>query len=127
MGTSASTTNEPVAVVDTILKDALDLGTAALETALNVYVPFTALPVIKQLIDWGVGWIEGIFYTAISEDTTYLVLKFETFLEKTSYLSAVSDLKAAQLEGDPLKLQAAQAAFAAAASSLIHSDGGAQP
>lgn len=127
MGVDATTINTPVKMVDSILKEVMDLGTAALETALNVYLPFTALPVLKQLIDAGLGWIEGIFYTAIADQGTYLILKFETLLDKTSYLSTVDDLKKAQISNDPLLLSAAEKAWANAASSFIHDDGSAQP
>ena len=127
MGANATTTNQPAEVVDVILKEALDIGMTALETALNAYVPFTALPVVKQLIDMALGWIEGQIYQAIALEGTYLVLKFQTFVEKNNYNQAVSDLKAAQIGGDPLQITAARLAFSDAASSLIHDDGSVKP
>jgi hypothetical protein len=127
MGTSATTTNTAATVVDTILKEALDLGMSALELALNAEVPFTALPVVKQLIDMGLSWVEGQIYAAIAEQGVYLVLKVQTAIEKSNFNQAMSDLKNAQSGSDPLVLQAAEQAFANAASSLIRSDGSFHP
>lgn len=127
MGTNATTNNPVEGALDVALKEALDLGFAGLETALNVYVPATALPVVKQVIDLCLGWIEGVIYKSIAEDGNYLVLKFETYIEKSNYNSALKDLEDAMASGDNLKLMAARLAFAEAASSLIHSDGSVNP
>lgn len=123
MGESATTVNKPIEVVDTVLKELLDLGLQALETAMNLYAPFTAIPILKQIIDLCLSWIEEQLYTGMIAATNYVILKFETFIEKTNYLLSVADLKAAQINGDPLLIKAAKLAFADAASSLIHSDG----
>lgn len=119
--------NQPIADVNSALKSLVSLGTGALEKALNTAAPWTALPILRELIDMGIGWVTGTIYTALALETDYLVIKFQTYVEKTNYLSAVSDLKMAQAGTDPLKLKAAELAFAAAASKLIHSDGSSPP
>lgn len=127
MGSSATTTNQAAGVVDSVLRELVNLGTTALETAATAYVPFLGAPVVKQVFDYIVGWIGDIFYKAIALDGTYLVLRFQTAVEKSNYSQAVLDLKAAQASGNDLQLTAARLAFDKAASSLIHSDGSFSP
>lgn len=123
MGTSATTTNTGASVVNAVLKEAVNLGLTALETALATYLPFTALPVIHQIIDAGIDWVGNIIYTAIANEGTFLILKFETSLEKDQFMTAATALRAAQTSGDPNALTQAEKDFAASSSSLIHSDG----
>lgn len=125
MGATPTTENIPAEVVNAGLSFLFNLGTTAMETALNVYAPFTALPGIKQLIDMGISWVQRQIYTAIATDATLLIIKFETYLEKQNYHASQGSLQAAIASGNSAVITKAKAEFDQAIDSLGHSDGSA--
>lgn len=127
MGDIPTTVNEPSRRVNQVIKGLLDIGFAGVETVLLGYAPWLGLPVVKQIFEWCAGKLEDQIYFALAEEGTYLVLKFQTKIEKTAYLASIEELKQAQDTGNADALAAARKKWADAASSFIHSDGAATP
>lgn len=117
----------PASIVSAGLKDLYTAGVTILETALNAYVPFTAIPVLKQLIDAGINWILTKLLTPLGQGGTILVYHFQSALEKTAYVASAGALQAAQSSGNQSVISAAQAAFDAAADKEISSNGTVSP
>jgi hypothetical protein len=127
MSDQPTTDNTAANIVDTIIVTAAEAGEAAAEAAAFTYVPFLNYPIIKQLFEAAMDWLNQFMRKPVELGATILIIQFETAEEKFSFISATQDLQVAQTGGDPLQIQAARLAFADAASKLIHIDGSATP
>lgn len=110
-----------------VLKALLPVAEKAAETAAEAEVPFLAFPVVKQIFE-GVADHEMELFarellTIMVQSGVKIIVTIQTDAEKTAYLKAEGDIKAALLTKDPAKIAEARKAFNAAADSVIHSDG----
>lgn len=123
MSTITPPVNIPASIVSAGLSTLYTLGVGALEAALNTYFPFTAIPGVKQVIDWFINWALTTILTPIGQEATILVIQFESYLEKTNYVASAGALQAAQASGNSSVISQAQIAFDAAADKEIQSNG----
>jgi hypothetical protein len=139
MGDAPSTTNSAAQAVDSALKSIInDVVISAAKAAAVAAAPWLAWPVVSQLFDALLGWIGGYVYTAMAEWSTIGVIDVQTWIEKSDYQTALTQLKAARDEavqnlqaagkaGDQNAINAAKQKFKDAFQSLVHWDGSATP
>jgi hypothetical protein len=124
MATTPSTKNGAIEAVDSIIQAAIfDVALTALKTYLYVQMPWLSYPIIKQVFGAFLNWIAGYIYAYLTQVANFTVIDLQTDQEKSAYAGAVTQLKAAQISGDPHALQKAKDQFKSTLGNLIHFDG----
>lgn len=126
INTPAENTN---IVINDAMKIAGDLAAKAIETAIEVNVPFFALPVIKQVEEWTieeiVGEVEKQASIGLQQIGTFVIIDTQISSEKKGISQALAALMLAEKSGDQNAIQAAIAAYQKAQSALVNVDGAA--
>lgn len=81
------------------------------------------LPIIKQLLDFGVSEVGNVLYGFIARSVTAVAIDIQTHGEKSAVLGASTALQIATASGNLDAIQKAQAIAVTAWSNLISWDG----
>lgn len=107
------------------------IHTAVMEVALNAAI-FAAtaqlpwllgLPILRNLFRWAVTFAFGFLDKYLEQAAAFAIIDSQTQAEALAYQEKVSELKKAQLSGDPHALAKATQDFKDTFSRLIHWDG----
>lgn len=128
MGDTPSTSNTAAKTADEIIHFAIfQVALTAAETAIIAQVAFLGWPIIKNILEWVLGFIGGFIYANLADFATLQIIDFQTGSERTAYANAEAKLRQAHLSGDQNALDQATAEFKKTLASLIHFDGSATP
>lgn len=119
--------NQTATVINSAIKAAIDGGSRAVEAAIITDVPWLGLPVVKQLLEYALGFFENYLYTNAANAATSIVIDLQTSQEKSATKAAFQGVIDAVQTGDQGVIQKASDALDNAFAKLIHSDGSATP
>lgn len=122
MTISNQTSDEMTALIDGIIKAAIDGGDVAIEAFITAQLPFFANPILQYILDMGVSWIGGIVYDQLSTIAINLMIDFKTNGENSDVLKAAEVLQAAQASNNQGAIDAATKDLIAAYGNLVHVD-----
>jgi hypothetical protein len=123
MATEPSNTDILAQTLNGFLEALITGGEEAGEAFLTSLVPAFGLPVIKQLLDFGVSEIANVLYGFIAKSITAITIDLQTNGEKSAVLGASTALQIAIASGNVNAIQQAQTAAVQAWANLIHWDG----
>jgi hypothetical protein len=116
--------NQIATVLNKFLRILVSIGDKAAEDYLTSLDPaLLSLPIISNILDFGVSEIGNVIYTFMAESLTSIVIDIETNKEESSVVNASTALQLAQASGDTDAIQKAQANAVTAWSNLIRYDG----
>ena len=127
MTTVPTNTNAAAGAVNSVIAAAAQGVITAAETAIEVDVPFLALPGIKQIWQALFEWIAGYIVRALETAGTFTVISIQTGIEKQNLSIALQNVIAAEKSGDKNAIAAAIQAYQQAQSALVNSDGSSAP
>lgn len=117
-------TNPTVDIVDKIIQGLIyDVGVQAVIAYATANFPFLALPIVKQLFEWGIGKLAGALSIKMQNKVAFTIIGFTTDLEKSQYEDQVAALMIATHGGNSGDIDKATAEFRVALGNLIHFDG----
>lgn len=128
--------NTGATILDTVIKDAETAGDAAADTAIDAVaiaaVPLLGLPIINQIFTSVVAWIVSSLSNLLGKGLqltgTFFIVEFQSQTEMESAKSSLIQLqKDAMAKASSGTITADEAAWLAAVSAFIRSDGSASP
>jgi len=93
MVTATPTENRAAKTADEIFQGVVSVALPIAKAAEVAAVPCLGWPVISQLFDMVQNWIVNQIRIAISLQTTFLIIDFQTDLEKRAFLEAAQALR----------------------------------
>lgn len=127
MGAVPTTSNTLAGIVNGAIKAGLDGGTTTIEAVIIADVPWLGLPVVKQILEYFLGFVEKYFYTGAANAATKLVIDMQVDSEISATNAAFANVQAALASGDTSAIQKASTDLDAAFASIIHYDGSSSP
>ena len=122
-----TTSNSAAGTVDTIIADVNTAGVQLVEKLAIADVPFLGFPIIKQIFQFALGWLDGYISKAIQLGATFGIIDIQVGAEKNALSQALLNVIAAEKTGDAAQIKAAIQAYANAQSALVNDDGSATP
>jgi hypothetical protein len=119
--------NEAASFTNKVLRKAIDLGVDAALAAMATQAPWIKLPIISQVTKFILGHVGDYLYRFLAEHSTFIIIDFQTAIEKQAYLQSVDKLKAAMSAGDENEAAKAREEFKRRLADLIHYSGHAHP
>lgn len=121
--------NQPAMIVDAILRGVFSVFLPVAYAAEVSACPVLGVPPLSWVFKWVQDWIGNELRKRLSEESTFLIIEFETYEEKKNFKNAITLLKAAIAKGnlnDPDLLQKV-ADLDQAFDKLVHYDGSFSP
>jgi hypothetical protein len=126
MGTVPQDTDVVAEVLNRFLKAIATGGATAAEIYVKSLAPgVLTLPIISQLLDFGISEITNVLYGFLANSITAIVIDIQTSGEKSGVVNASTALTLAQASGDINAIQTATNNLVQAWGNLIHWDGSA--
>lgn len=122
-----TTVNKLATVVNDAIKVAMDGGEVAAEAAMVADLPWLGLPVIRTILSWFLGIVEGYFYSNAAKTATKIVIDLQVSSEVSKTNSYFQKAQDAVKSGDKNAIDVASKNLDAAFAALIHYDGSASP
>lgn len=121
------TTNTEASLVDSIIQDINTTGVQIVEKLAEADVPALALPVIKQVFEFVLGFIDLYISKAEQMGATFAVIDGQIYSEQNGMTKALASVMSAEKGGDPNAIKQAIQNYANAQSALVHFDGSKSP
>ena len=125
--TGPQTVNKAATIGDEVISSAATAGAQAITALIIADVPFFGLPVIKNLLNYIVGYVCIYVSKAVQTGVTFAVIDIQVGAEQNKLSIALAALIEADKTGDSIAIQQAIKNYAAAQSALINFDGSAAP
>lgn len=128
MGTTPTTSNEALVIVDAVISALMQGGEVAAEAYLTSLDPaLLAVPIVAWLMDEGVKYLGSIISVVEQKFVNGIVIDIQVNGEKSAVITQAVALQIALSAGDPNAIKAQADKAAAAWGSIIHYDGSSAP